>query len=103
MHHSRYALALHRIRDTRNRRRSTMLLSDVLIIDATDRLGWLARRLLADLGADVIKLEPPRTHRSPADLRAFHVNKRVFELHPRTPAERTPVAGLLAPADNFLL
>ena len=35
-----------------------MLLSDVLIIDATDRLGWLAGRVLADLGADVIKIEP---------------------------------------------
>jgi crotonobetainyl-CoA:carnitine CoA-transferase CaiB-like acyl-CoA transferase len=34
-----------------------MLLPDVLIVDATDRLGWLAGRLLADLGAEVIKIE----------------------------------------------
>src|SRR5256886_1621750 len=103
MHHSRYALALHRIRDTRNRRRSTMLLSDVLIIDATDRLGWLAGRLLADLGADVIKLEPPRTAPSRAGWRAFNVHKRNVELDPRTAADRTRVEDLLRTADICLL
>ena len=50
-----------------------MLLSDVLIIDATDRLGWVAGRVLADLGADVIKLEPPGSDRGGADWRAFNV------------------------------
>src|SRR6266516_2401916 len=103
VHHSRYALALHRIRDTRNRHRSTMLLSDVLIIDATDRLGWLAGRLLADLGADVIKLEPPGTDRSCADWRAFNVNKRIVELDPQTAADRTRVEELLRTADICLL
>src|SRR5262249_40514631 len=42
----------------------TMLLSDVLVIDATERLGWVAGRVLADLGADVVKLEPPGTDRT---------------------------------------
>src|SRR6266480_660062 len=103
VHHSRYGLALHRIRDTRNRHRSTMLLSDVLIIDATDRLGWLAGRLLADLGADVIKLEPPGTDRSRSDWRAFNANKRIVELDPRTAADRTRVEELLRTADICLL
>ncbi len=80
-----------------------MLLSDVLIIDATDRLGWLAGRLLADLGADVIKLEPPGTDRSRADWRAFNVNKRIVELDPRTAADRTRVEDLLRTADICLL
>src|SRR5439155_556238 len=80
-----------------------MLLSDVLIIDATDRLGWLAGRLLADLGADVIKLEPPGTDRSRADWRAFNVNKRIVELDPRTAADRTSVEDLLRTADICLL
>src|SRR6266498_4142265 len=65
-----------------------MLLPNVLIIDATDRLGWLAGRVLADLGADVIKLEPPGTDRSRADWRAFNVNKRIVELDPQTAADR---------------
>ena len=51
-------------RDTRERDgQSIMLLSDVLIIDATERLGWVAGRVLADLGADVVKLEPPGSDR----------------------------------------
>ena len=40
------------------------LLPDTLIVDATDRFGWLAGRILADLGGDVIKLDPPGTDRN---------------------------------------
>src|SRR6476661_7707484 len=50
-----------------------MLLSGVLIIDATDRLGWLAGRVLADLGADVVKLEPRGSDRSRAEWRAADI------------------------------
>jgi crotonobetainyl-CoA:carnitine CoA-transferase CaiB-like acyl-CoA transferase len=57
-----------------------MLLSDVLVIDATDRLGWLAGRVLADLGADVIKLETAGNDYKRPEWRAFNVNKRVLEL-----------------------
>jgi crotonobetainyl-CoA:carnitine CoA-transferase CaiB-like acyl-CoA transferase len=57
-----------------------MLLSDVLVIDATDRLGWLAGRILADLGAEVIKLEAAGTDYTRPQWRAFNVNKRVLEI-----------------------
>jgi crotonobetainyl-CoA:carnitine CoA-transferase CaiB-like acyl-CoA transferase len=80
-----------------------MLLSDVLVIDLTDRLGWLAGRVLADLGADVIKLEPPGSDRSRADWRAFNVNKRMLELDLQTSADRTRLEDLLRAADIFLL
>jgi crotonobetainyl-CoA:carnitine CoA-transferase CaiB-like acyl-CoA transferase len=80
-----------------------MLLSNVLIIDATDRLGWLAGRVLADLGADVIKLEPPGTDRSRADWRAFNVNKRIVQLDPQTAADRARIEELLRIADICLL
>src|SRR5712691_9879821 len=80
-----------------------MLLSDVLIIDATDRLGWLAGRVLADLGADVIKLEPPGTDRSRADWRAFNVNKRILELDLQATADRARIEDLLRAADICLL
>src|SRR5262249_40306405 len=63
-----------RFRGDDTEKRNTMLLSDVLVIDATDRLGWLAGRVLADLGADVIKLESPGIDHSRADWRAFNVN-----------------------------
>ena len=80
-----------------------MLLSDIVILDATDRLGWLAGRVLADLGADVIKLEPPGSDRGRADWRAFNVNKRVLELDPANAAGHAQLEQLLHAADICLL
>jgi benzylsuccinate CoA-transferase BbsE subunit len=80
-----------------------MLLTGVLIVDATDRLGWLAGRLLADLGADVIKLEQPGSDRNRPDWRASNVNKRVLELDPAEPADWGRVEKLLDSADICLL
>src|SRR5262249_16884043 len=34
-------------------------LSPYRVIDLTDEIGWWCGRILADLGADVIKVEPP--------------------------------------------
>src|SRR5262249_23084498 len=90
-------------RRTTGEKSSAMLLSDVLIIDATDRLGWLAGRVLADLGADVVKLEPPGSDRSRADWRAFNVNKRIPELDPDPASARSRVEELLRTADICLL
>jgi benzylsuccinate CoA-transferase BbsE subunit len=80
-----------------------MFLSDIVILDATDRLGWLAGRVLADLGADVIKLEPPGSDRDRADWRAFNVNKRVLELDPANAAGNAQLEQLLHAADVCLL
>jgi benzylsuccinate CoA-transferase BbsE subunit len=35
------------------------MLGGYLVVDCSGRLGWLAGRILADLGADVVKVEPP--------------------------------------------
>ncbi len=35
------------------------LLAPYRILDLTDRTGWLCGRILGDLGADVVKVEPP--------------------------------------------
>src|SRR5262244_3038875 len=51
-----------------------MLLSDVLVIDATERLGWLAGRVLADLGAAVICLLTPSDSGARLDPRALREN-----------------------------
>jgi benzylsuccinate CoA-transferase BbsE subunit len=80
-----------------------MLLADVLVVDATDRLGWLAGRVLADLGADVIKIDGPGTDRTRPEWRAFNVNKRVFDVDPATPAGRSALDELLAKADICLV
>lgn len=50
------------------------------IVDATGRLGWLAGRLLADLGARVIKLEAPGADVSSPHWRALNVNKQLVRL-----------------------
>ena len=80
-----------------------MLLSGALVIDATERLGWVAGRVLADLGADVVKLEPPGSDRSGADWRAFNVNKRMLELDLQASADRARLGDLLHAADICLL
>jgi crotonobetainyl-CoA:carnitine CoA-transferase CaiB-like acyl-CoA transferase len=80
-----------------------MLLADILIIDATDRLGWLAGRLLADLGADVIKIEPRGSDLSRSHWRAANVNKRVLEVEAGEAADRELVESLLGTADICLL
>ena len=37
----------------------TMLLEPYRVIDATGPLGFLTGKILGDLGADVVKVEPP--------------------------------------------
>ena len=50
------------------------------VLDCSDRLGWLAGRILADLGADVIKVEPPGARLDDPDWQANNVNKRLLTL-----------------------
>jgi crotonobetainyl-CoA:carnitine CoA-transferase CaiB-like acyl-CoA transferase len=53
------------------------MLAGCTILDCTDRLGWLAGRLLADLGAQVTKLEAPGADLSSPHWRAYNFNKRL--------------------------
>lgn len=50
------------------------------VIDCSNRLGWLAGRLLADLGADVVKIEPPGANIDDPAWQAYNVNKRLLRL-----------------------
>lgn len=50
------------------------------IVDATRRLGWLTGRLLADLGARVVKIEAPGAEVGSPHWRALNVNKRLVRL-----------------------
>lgn len=81
----------------------TLLLEGVVVLDATDQLGWLAGRTLADLGADVVKLEGPSRDRTRPEWRAFNVNKRVLDLDPEKPADQPRIEAFLAKADICLL
>jgi crotonobetainyl-CoA:carnitine CoA-transferase CaiB-like acyl-CoA transferase len=79
------------------------LLSDIVIVDATDRFGWLAGRILADLGGEVIKLDPPGTVRTRPDWRAFNSNKSMIDLDPQASADRVQLDALLGKTDICLL
>jgi benzylsuccinate CoA-transferase BbsE subunit len=79
-----------------------MLLSGVLVVDATERLGWLAGRILADLGADVVKIEKKGCDYQCPDWRAFNVNKRVLERESANEGDTTRIRALLADADICL-
>jgi crotonobetainyl-CoA:carnitine CoA-transferase CaiB-like acyl-CoA transferase len=50
------------------------------IVDATGRLGWLAGRLLADLGAPAVKIEAPGADVGSPQWRALNINKRLVRL-----------------------
>lgn len=56
------------------------MLKGILVLDCTDRLGWLAGRLLADLGADVTKVEKPDARIDTSNWGALNVNKRLLRL-----------------------
>ena len=48
------------------------MLSEYRILDLTDDRGLIGGMILADLGADVIAIEPPRRQRQPVSTRTLH-------------------------------
>jgi len=72
------------------------------ILDVSNRIGWLAGRLLADLGADVIRIERPEVDIGHSDWQANHVNKRLLRLDLRTPSGRAAFDRLLAGVDVLI-
>ena len=79
-----------------------MLLEPYRVLDCTGQLGWLTGRLLAGLGADVIKIEPPGASLNAPDWRANNANKRLLSLDLESEAGRGAFLKLAAEAD-FLL
>jgi benzylsuccinate CoA-transferase BbsE subunit len=92
-------------------------LDDVRVIDATGPVGHYAGRLLADLGADVIKVEPPEgdparrwapllpdTPEPEAGLQfiLLNANKRSVRLDLEDPSGRAAFLRLVAGADVLL-
>ena len=87
------------------------------VLDLTQGVGQYATRLLADLGADVIRIEPPSggparsalpfasdvpgQDRSLSFLH-FHTNKRSIVLDLETQADRKTLAGLASSADAMI-
>ncbi len=88
------------------------------VVELCDELGMLAGKLLADMGAEVIKVEPPEGDRTrtyppfaddePGQERSlyfwhYNTNKASVTLDLAEAADRARLQGLLARADIFLL
>lgn len=72
------------------------------ILNLSNRIGWLAGRLLADLGAEVIKVEPSSTCVDDVDWQAYNVNKRLLRLDLDTRADLSVFDQLVAGYDILI-
>lgn len=79
-----------------------MLLEPYRVLDCTGQLGWLTGRFLADLGADVIKIEPPGASLDAPGWRADNVNKRLLTLDLTSESGKSLFRKLAAQVD-FLI
>src|SRR5438132_11360697 len=96
--------------------RDRMLLTPYRVLDLTGPLGFLTGRILADLGADVIKIEPPGGDVSrgwPPFLEgggerqglfwlAYNANKRGITLDVESPSGQFVLRELVRSADFVL-
>lgn len=92
--------------------RAPRLLEGYRALDLTDRKGQICGRFLADLGVEVVKIEPPGgdpARRVPpfvgeTSLAFAHLNanKRTLELDLETPEGRDRLRGLVAEADILI-
>ena len=78
------------------------MLQGCMVLDCTGRMGWLAGRLLADLGAEVTKFEAQGADVSSADWRALNVNKRLVRVDPADPDGRRALDQYAATADILI-
>ena len=72
------------------------------ILDLSGRLGWLAGHILADLGAEVIKVEAPGFDSDDPDWRAGNINKKVLELDILGDAGRRVIESMIPRADVLI-
>ncbi len=78
------------------------MLGPYRVLDCSNELGWLTGRLLADLGCDVVKVEPPGAEISAPGWRGNNANKRLLSLDLDSEAGRAALLRLAATAD-FLI
>lgn len=78
------------------------MLGGCRVVDCTDRLGWLAGRLLADLGAAVTRIEAPGADTTQAEWRALNVNKAVIEVDLERTEGRDQFDALAGKSDILL-
>ncbi|MDH3547157.1 MAG: CoA transferase, partial [Gammaproteobacteria bacterium] len=82
--------------------RPDRMLDGYKVLDLSGQLGWLAGRMLADLGADVVKVEPPAAELDDADWRALNINKRLLRLDPGSRAGTRVLQRMFTAADILI-
>jgi crotonobetainyl-CoA:carnitine CoA-transferase CaiB-like acyl-CoA transferase len=78
------------------------MLAGIRVLDLGGRLGWLAGHILTDLGADVIKIEPPGADLDGADWRALNVSKRLLRIDADSEAGRKAILRIVARVDILI-
>ena len=78
------------------------MLEPYRVLDCTGRMGWLTGRFLADLGADVIKIEQPGAALDSPAWRSDNLNKRLLTLDLKSEPGQAVFRKLAAKAD-FLI
>lgn len=78
------------------------MLAGIRVLDLSERLGWPAGHILTDLGADVIKIEPPGADLDDADWRAFNVSKRLLRIDPANEAGRRVILAMVPRVDILI-
>ncbi len=78
------------------------LLSSCRVLDLTDESGWVTGRVLSDLGAIVVKVDPPGVDRSATRWSAYNAAKEQLPLDITTPEGRECLDSLLTRADILL-
>jgi crotonobetainyl-CoA:carnitine CoA-transferase CaiB-like acyl-CoA transferase len=78
------------------------MLAGLYVVDCTGRLGWLTGRLLADMGANVVKVEAPGADLCSPEWQALNINKRLLRLDLESRAAAKALDSLVSTAD-FLI
>lgn len=78
------------------------MLGGCKVLDLSGCLGWLGGRILADLGADVIKIELPGAALDDPEWRAQNVNKLLLRLDPATRDGRKAIERMIGSADILI-
>ena len=79
------------------------MLSGIRVLDFTNQLGWIAGRILADLGADVVKVEPPDLDITDSAWQAHNLNKRSLALDITTKAGEEAVPARESDLGNHVI
>jgi len=78
------------------------MLAGLYVVDCTQRLGWLTGRLLADMGANVVKVEAPGADLSSSEWQALNINKQLLRLELESRTAAAALDSLVSTAD-FLI